>query len=251
VRIERQTYLGAGPYERTPERRGRANGFKAKKITPALAGGARETRMGEIAFDVPQGREGGFYPGALEKRLRSERALTLALAEVYVQGVQLVISDDHTRLENARRAVLGGVPWQRGQFHLQQNASQYVPRKSMRKEVPEDIRTIFNAPDRPTAEAYLARAVAKYARTASRLSAWMEESLPEGFTVFSFPKEHWRRLRTTNGLERISQEIKRRTRVVRIFPNEAACMRLVSAILMEISEEWETGKVYLTMDDDE
>jgi putative transposase len=79
----------------------------------------------------------------------------------------------------------------------------------------------------------------------------MEESIPEGLTVYTFPKEHWRRLRTTNGLERISQEIKRRTRVVRIFPNEAACLRLVSAILMEISEEWETGKVYLTMDDDE
>ena len=83
--------------------------------------------------------------------------------------------------------------------------------------------------------------VAKYARTASRLSAWLEENIPEGLTVFDFPKEHWRRLRTTNNLERVSQEIKRRTRVVRIFPNEAACLRLVSAILMEISEEWETG----------
>jgi putative transposase len=94
------------------------------------------------------------------------------------------------------------------------------------------------------------RAVAKYADKASRLSAWIEENLPEGLTVFDFPKEYWRRLRTTNNLERVSQEIKRRTRVVRIFPNEAACLRLISAILMEISEEWETGRVYLSFNDD-
>ena len=166
-----------------------------------------------------------------------------------IRGVQLVVSDDHAGLEAARRAVLGCVPWQRCQFHLQQNALQYVPRKSMRKEVAEDIRTIFDAPDRATAEAYLARMVAKYARTASRLSAWLEENIPEGLTVFDFPKEHWRRLRTTNNLERVSQEIKRRTRVVRIFPNEAACLRLVSAILMEITEEWETGRVYMAFDE--
>lgn len=78
MRIERQSYLGAGPYERTPERRGRANSYKTKKV---------KTRIGEIAFDVSQVREGGFYPGALEKGLRSEHALTLTLAEMYVQGV--------------------------------------------------------------------------------------------------------------------------------------------------------------------
>lgn len=351
MRVERQNHLRAKPYERTKERRGHANGYKPKTV---------KTRIGEINFDVPQVREGGFYPGALEKGLRSERALMLALAEMYVQGVstrkvaaiteqlcgtavsstqvsratalldevlsawrtrplgemvylyldaryekvrvdgqirdaalliasgvqkngkrqilglsvslseaevhwrtflqdlvarglrgvQLIISDDHVGLEAARRAVFGGIPWQRCQFHLQQNAGHYVPHRSMHKEVAEDIRTIFNAPDRPTAEAYLARIVVKYADTASRLSAWMEENLPEGLTVFSFPKEHWKRLRTTNGLERVSQEIKRRTRVVRIFPNEPACLRLVSAILMEISEEWETGRVYLVFEND-
>ena len=78
----------------------------------------------------------------------------------------------------------------------------------------------------------------------------MEENIPEGLTVFDFPRKWWLRLRTTNGLERVSQEIKRRTRVVRIFPNEASCLRLISAILMEIGEEWETGKVYLSFDDD-
>jgi putative transposase len=168
-----------------------------------------------------------------------------------MRGVRLVISDDHAGLEIARQSVLGGVPWQRCRFQLQQNAGKYVPSKSIRREVAEDIRTIFNAPDQETAEAYLARAVGKYARTASELSAWMEENIPEGLTVYTFPMEHWRRLGTTNGLERINQEIKQRTRMVRIFRNETACMRLVSAILMEISKEWETGRVYLTIDDEE
>jgi transposase-like protein len=108
------------------------------------------------------------------------------------------------------------------------------------------VRIFDNAPDRSTAEAYLARTVVKYADTASKLSAWMEENIPEGLTVFDFPRKWWLRLRTTNSLERVCQEIKRRTRVVRIFPNEASCLRLISAILMEIGEEWETGRVYLS-----
>ena len=119
----------------------------------------------------------------------------------------MIISDDHVGLELTRRSVLGSIPLQRCQFHLQQNAGQYVPRKFMRKEVAEDIRTIFNAPDRTTTEAYLARTVAMYADTASKLSAWME-NIPEGLTVFDFPKEHWRCLHTINNLERVSQEIK-------------------------------------------
>jgi transposase-like protein len=76
----------------------------------------------------------------------------------------------------------------------------------------------------------------------------MEVNIPEGFAVFSFPREHWRHIRTTNCLERLSQEIKRRTQVVRVFPNEQACLRLVSAILMEIGEEWEFGRLYLQID---
>jgi putative transposase len=74
----------------------------------------------------------------------------------------------------------------------------------------------------------------------------MAEHLPEGLIVFAFPEAHWRLIRTTNGLERLNQEIRRRTRVARLFPNEASCLRLVTAVVMEISEEWETGKAYLT-----
>jgi transposase-like protein len=149
-----------------------------------------------------------------------------------MHGVKLVISDDHVDLGAARRAVLGSVPWQRCQFYLQQNAAAYVPRQSMRKEVAEDIRAIFNAPDRKTAEQYLQTAIQKYARSAPRLSAWMEENLAEGFTVFDFPLDHRRSIRTTNSLERINREIRRRTRVVGVFPNEVSCLRLISARLM-------------------
>ena len=141
-----------------------------------------------------------------------------------------------------------GIPWQRCQFHLQQNASAYVPRRVMQKEVAADIRMIFNAPNRELAESYLRQLVAKYSQSAARLADWMEANLPEGLSFFAFPQEHWRRIRTTNGLERVSQEIKRRTRVVRIFPNEGSCLRLATAVLMEISEEWETGRIYLSFE---
>jgi putative transposase len=354
MQAERSEYLQAEHYQHTPERTGHANGYKPKRL---------RTRIGDITFAVPQVREGGFYPQALEKGLRSERALTLALAEMYVQGVstrkvkaiteelcgvsitssavsqaasqldselvkwrerplgeypflfldayypeghrddveqvredghvrdlavlsavavnpagkreilgvsvslsehevhwrafleslkqrglggvQLVTSDDHAGLRAARLAVFGGIPWQRCQFHLQRNAQAYVPRKDMLTEVASDIRTIFDAPDRATAEAYLARAVEKYSKTASRLSEWLANNIPEGLTVFAFPTAFRKLLRTTNGVERLHREVRRRARVVSIFPNPASCLRLVSAILAEISEEWLTGRTYM------
>jgi transposase-like protein len=167
-----------------------------------------------------------------------------------LQGVQLIVSDDHAGLKAARIAVFCGIPWQRCQFHLQQNASQHVPRQSMKAEVAADLRMIFNAPIRATAEAYLVQVVHKYAKSASKLANWMENSVPEGLTVFAFSSNHQRKLRTTNGLERLNREIHRRTRVASIFPNEASCLRLISAILMEFDEEWQTGKVYLTFESD-
>ncbi|MGI4791256.1 MAG: IS256 family transposase [Janthinobacterium lividum] len=347
MQIERQKHLGAAPHERTEERTGHANGYKDKTLS---------TRLGQITVAVPQVREGGFYPQSLERGTRSERALKLALAEMYVQGVstrkvaaiteqlcgfavsstqvsqaaqqldqtleawrqrplaacpyvyldaryervrqgglvqkaavlvavgvdasgkrsvlgvsvalsehevhwrsflqslvsrglggvRLVISDAHEGLKAARLAVFGGVPWQRCQFHLQQNASAYVPKQEMKPQVAADIRAIFSAQDRAEADALLKRTVQKYAATAPKLSAWLEESLPEGLTVFAFAEPHRRLLRTTNGVERVNREIKRRTQVASIFPNEASCLRLVSALLMETSDDWQVGKAYLT-----
>lgn len=133
-------------------------------------------------------------------------------------------------------------------FILQQNAMSYVPRREMLAEVAADIRKVFNALDRPTAETYLKQTVHKYAQSASRLADWMETHLPEGLTVFAFPEAHRRKLRTNNSLERLNREIGRRTDVVGIFPNEAACLRLVSALLMEQDEEWQTGRVHLSFE---
>lgn len=349
MQIERQTYLGAGPYERSGERQGHANGYKPKTVT---------TRVGKITFDVPQVRDGGFYPQSLEKGLRSERALKLALAEMYVQGVstrkvaaiteqlcgteissaqvsravaelddqfaawrqrplgqmrylyldaryekvrqdgqvrdaavlmamgvnqegkreilgvsislgehevhwrtflkslvarglagvELIIADDHSGLQKARKAVFGGVPWQRCQCHLQRNAQAYVPRRAMKREVAADIRAIFNAATRQDADTLLARTVAKYAPQASALADWLEENIPQGLTIFAFPPEHQRRLRTTNSLERLNREIRRRSRVVMLFPNQASCLRLVTAVVMEISDEWQTDRAYIRLD---
>ncbi len=118
----------------------------------------------------------------------------------------------------------------------------------MQEEVSDDIRTVFNAPDRQAAEAYLKRLILKYEKCAPQLSNWLEYDLPEGLTVFSFPVKHRKRIRTNNGMERLNREIYRRTRVVSIFPNEASCLRLISAILMEQSEVWECGKIYLSLE---
>jgi len=118
-----------------------------------------------------------------------------------LQGVQLIVSDDHSGLKAARTAVFGSIPWQRCQFHLQQNASQYVPRQSMKSEVAEDLRMIFNAPNRATAEAYLTQVIVKYAKIAPKLADWIKK-YSRRFDGLRFPINHQRKLRATNGIER-------------------------------------------------
>jgi transposase-like protein len=173
-----------------------------------------------------------------------------SLRERGLFGLTMISSDDHQGLKAARQAVFPGVPWQRCQFHLQRNAQRYVPRLEMREEVATCIRSIFNAPDQFEAERLLAKAIDTYHEPAPKLASWMEENLPEGFSVFALETKHRRRLRTINLLERLNRELKRRTRVASLFPNEASLLRLASAILAEISEEWETGRAYILMDSD-
>jgi len=165
-----------------------------------------------------------------------------------LEGVRMITSDDHAGLKAAREAVFAGVPWQRCQFHLQQNAGAYVPRVDMREQVATDIRAIFNARDLVEAQGLLSKAVKSYSESAPKLAAWMETDLPEGLSVFVLPPKHRKRMRTSNLLERLNRELKRRTRVATLFPNEASLLRLATAVLAEVSEEWETGKTYLRMD---
>jgi transposase-like protein len=110
------------------------------------------------------------------------------------------------------------------------------------------IRSVFECASGPAAEQRLKEIVAHYTPSAPKLAAWLEENLPQGFTVFTLPAAHHKRLRTANALERVNQELKRRTRVARVFPNESALLRLITALLCETSDEWETGKIYLTME---
>jgi putative transposase len=116
----------------------------------------------------------------------------------------------------------------------------------MRSQVAEDLRDIFNAKDNTSAEKRLEECVEKYAESAPELAQWMQDNIPDGLNVFALPKNHRKRMRTTNTLGRLHEELKRRTRVARLFPNEESLLRLVSAIEMEISEDWLAEKRYLT-----
>ena len=349
--LERETHIGAAPYQRGVERNGYANGFKNRTF---------QTGIGALKLSVPQVRESDsvFSSSLLEKGSRSDRALKSAIATMYVEGVStrrvtkimeqlcgfevssgqvsklnkqldhefekwrtrplppiaymtldatyhkvridgvvrdcatltaygircadgkriilgvscalseaevhwrvflnglkergigipsLVTSDAHSGLKAALKAALNGTPWQRCQFHLQQNAQEYVTKQDLKAKVAADIRAIFNADDLAHAEERLKQFVKTYSQSQPKLAAWAEENLPDGFTVFAFPEAHRRRLRTSNGCENVNRQIKARTRVVGLFPSEESLLRLVTGVLTEISETWETGKAYLSL----
>ena len=179
------------------------------------------------------------------------REFLASLQDRGLHGVKMLTSDHHSGLKAAITARFAGVLWQRCQVHLQGNAQGYVPKVELRKEIAEELRRIFRAADRVEAETKLSTFVAKWAEKAPKLATWAEENVPEGFAVFDLglTSSQRRRLRTSNVIENLNQQVKRRTRVVRIFPNEASLLRLASAVLMEISEDWESGKRYLPRDD--
>jgi len=159
----------------------------------------------------------------------------------------MITSDDHAGLKEALKARFSGVKWQRCQFHLAKNLLDHVPANLSQEEASTELRSVFNALDRPEADRLLQRMIDKYASSAPKLAAWLEDNVPEGLTVFALPARHRRRLRTNNMLERLNREIKRRTRVATLFPNEASLLRLATAVLMEIDDEWQTEKCYLSM----
>lgn len=339
MRLERQEYLGAKPYERTDERTGQGNGFKPKTF---------HTRVGALELQIPQTRDSKFYPKSLEKGMRSEKSLRLALAEMYLQGVstrkvmkiteelcgfeisstevsritksldeefqkwrtrrlgqcqylildaryekvryggevldlavlwaigitsegtrsvlgvsvslseaeihwrnfikdlldrglegfEYMVSDDHEGLAAARKALLPGIIWQRCQFHLSQNAQNHIGHVENRELVGKDIRNIFNSPNKELAQVALEHFIKKHEKSEPKLVKWAEENIPEGFAVYSRPEDLHKKLRTSNLIERHNKELKRRTKVIGVFPNEASCLRLITAKLMELDEEW-------------
>ena len=326
--VERETHLGAGSYERSEGRDGYANGFKPRNY---------QTFHGNLELQVPQvrGSSTKFYPKCLDRGSRSERAIALAAAQMYLQGVStrrgetvfqcmgiehysaeqvsnaakmldeelgnwrkrrlgcikvLFVDATYQKVrvdgaamdlatfivtgisEDGHRSIIAvdsafdeaeshwrnvfrdlvergihGVKWQRCQLHLQQNAQAQISKTSLKGQVASDIRAIFNAPSYEEAKRLLDRFVAKYAKEQPKLSAWAEETIPEGLTVFSLPEPMRKKLRTNNLEERLNRSIKARTRLIRIFPNQASQLRLVSAICMKISDEWEAGMIYLNV----
>lgn len=165
-----------------------------------------------------------------------------------LHGVELFISDDHGGLKAARKSVFPSIPWQRCQFHFQKNAQDYAPNKAMKRDLADAVRYIFDSLNKEQALQKTKEIVEFYSDKAPRFSEWLEENIEETLTVFEFPESHRRRIRTSNALERLNQEIRRRTRVARLFPNEASCLRLVTAVLVEHHENWVTGKKYLNFE---
>ena len=164
-----------------------------------------------------------------------------------LQGVTLVTSDDHAGLRAAIARHFQGAAWQRCQVHFARNLQGRVGAKH-RAQVAEDLRAIFAAPDAAQARATAQRCGERWWPSHPALATHLEEALEPCLACYAVPTAHRLRVRTTNGLERFNQELKRRTRVVRIFPNRAALLRLVTALAMEQSEEWVSGRRYLTME---
>jgi putative transposase len=163
-----------------------------------------------------------------------------------LKGVELVVSDDHGGLKAAIARHFQGASYQRCQVHYARNLLGMVGH-ARRKELSEGLRGVFAAPSTEVAVRLASGLAAQWRPSHPRVSEHLEEHIEECLACLAFPESHRRRIRTTNGLERLNQEIKRRTRVVRIFPNRGACLRLVSALAIEQSEEWLTGRRYLDM----
>lgn len=342
-------HVGVAPYERGASRKGHRNGYKPRTL---------KTRVGKLELLVPQDREGTFSTELFARYQRNEKALMLALMEMYVEGVstrkvkevteelcgtsfskslvsrlagdldseleewrnrpltakaypylfvdaryekvrvdgrvvsegvlivtavcedgfreilsvdvadteseatyqelfrslkarglrgiELVVSDDHDGLKAAIERHFQGASWQRCQVHYARNLLKMVG-LSKRKELGAGLRGVFAAPDRETALTLADRLADSWRKSHPKVAEHLEEHIEECLSCLSFPESHRRRIRTTNGLERFNQEIKRRTKVVRIFPNREACLRLTTALAVEQSEEWVTGRRYLDM----
>jgi transposase-like protein len=164
-----------------------------------------------------------------------------------LRGVQLVISDAHVGLREAIGSVLAGAAWQRCRVHFLRNALVRVP-KSVQPMTAAAIRTIFAQPDRENASLQLRRVADSLRLRFGNVSRLLEETEEELLAYMAFPREHWRQLYSTNPLERLNKEIKRRSNVVGIFPNPEAVIRLVGAVLMEQQDEWEIGRRYFSME---
>ena len=348
LEAEMTAFVGADSYERTVERRGYRNGYKPRTL---------KTRVGELELMVPKDRDGQFQTELFERYQRSEKALVLAITQMYVEGVstrkvrdvtealcgleisksqvsalaqkldteveqwrqrpiektypylmidaryekirrggevigqgvllavgvsaegyrevlgvwvadseseaswgevfsdlsrrglrgvEYVVSDDHQGMLRAIERHFQGVVWQRCQVHFVRNILNHTAARD-KAAVLAALKSVTEAPTLVAARKALGEAVETLGRKSPRAAALLDQHGEEILAVYRLPEGHRKRMRSTNMLERVNQEIKRRTRVIRIFPNEQACVRLVSTLMMELNQEW-MARLYLNME---
>ena len=178
----------------------------------------------------------------------SWKEFLLGLRARGLHGVELVVADDHAGLRAAIREVLAEAAYQRCYVHFLRNALDYLPRKAD-DDCLQELRWLYDRRSVEEARRDLAAWIAKWGTRYPRLVAWVEETLEETLTFYRLPRQHHKHLKSTNMLERLNEEIRRRTYVVRIFPNAASCCRLVRALAVEMHENWLEAHRYLNMDD--
>jgi len=174
-------------------------------------------------------------------------AFLRGLKERGLHGVEFVVSDDHDGLKKAIRETLTGCHWQRCYVHFLRNALDHLPRKGD-AECLQELRWMYDRRSLKEAKSDLAAWIKKWGDRYAKFVDWVEENIEQTFTYFVLPAAHHKHMKSTNMLERFNEEIKRRTRVVRIFPNEASCLRLIRALGVERHETWQEDARYLDMD---
>src|SRR5919197_800227 len=266
IELEAAQAIGAARYERTDERTTHRNGSRSRLLS---------TKAGDLELRIPKLRNGSFFPALLEPRRRIDRALWAIVMEAYVHGVstrkvddlvaglavgdsedgafwtaflrslrargltgvRLVISDAHEGLKAAIGAVLLGAAWQRCRVHFLRNVLTRIPKGSAEM-VLAAIRTIFAQPDAASVSDQLDEIVERLQPRLPVVAAMLAQAKADILAFTAFPIGHWKKIWSTNPLERVNKEVKRRTDVVGIFPNELAVTRLAGAVLLEIHDEW-------------
>jgi putative transposase len=184
---------------------------------------------------------------ASRESVSSWKVLLTSLRQRSLSGVEFVVSDDHAGLRRAIQEVLPEAVWQRCYVHFLRNALDYLPRKAD-DDCLQELRWIYDRRDMQEARQDLAAWLAKWGKRYAKLCAWVEDNIEETFSFYRLPRQHHKNLKSTNMLERFMEEIKRRTLVVRIFPNAAACLRLIRALAAETHEDWIEAMQYLNME---
>ena len=164
-----------------------------------------------------------------------------------LRGVIFVVSDDHPGLKRAIREVLPEADWQRCYVHFLRNALDYLPRKAA-DDCLVELRWLYDRRNAEEARRDLAAWLLRWQEKYPKLCEWVEENIEETFTFYRLPREHHKHLKSTNMLERLNQELKRRTHVIRIFPDEQSALRLIRALAVEIHEDWIEAHRYLNME---